>query len=51
MYLARVVGALVDQVGRTHFTMRWGNALGFALSIGVAYGAGWFKSQPWKKKA
>ena len=51
MYLARVLGALFDQVGRTHFTMLWVNALGFALIIGVAYGAGWFKSQPWKKKA
>ncbi|MEO0370865.1 MAG: OpgC domain-containing protein [Pseudomonadota bacterium] len=50
MYLARLLGALFDQVGRTHFTMLWVNALGFALIIAVAYGAGWFKSQPWKKK-
>jgi len=51
MYLARVLGALLDQVGRTHVTMLWVNMLGFALIIAVAYGAGWFKSQPWKKKA
>ncbi|MEM6588873.1 MAG: OpgC domain-containing protein [Pseudomonadota bacterium] len=50
MYLARLLGALFDQVGRTHFTMLWVNALGFAIIIVIAYGAGWFKSQPWKKR-
>ncbi|MEM8539081.1 MAG: OpgC domain-containing protein, partial [Pseudomonadota bacterium] len=50
MYLARLLGALFDQVGRTHFSMLWVNALGFAIIITIAFGAGWFKSQPWKKK-
>ncbi len=47
MYLARLLGALLDQVGRTSFSMLYVNALGFATIIAVAYGAGWFKSQPW----
>ncbi|WP_245819061.1 OpgC family protein [Marivita hallyeonensis] len=51
MYLARVLGALLDQVGRTGFSMLWVNLLGFALIIGVAYGAAWFKSHPWKRAA
>ncbi|MCK0150351.1 OpgC domain-containing protein [Marivita sp. S6314] len=51
MFLARLMGALLDQVGRTALSMLWVNALGFALIVAVAYGAGWFKSQPWKKKA
>ena len=51
MFLARLLGVLVDQVGRTHLSMALVNGLGFALIIAVAYGAGWFKSQPWKKRA
>lgn len=51
MFLARLLGVLLDQFGRTHLTMLWVNALGFALIIGVAFGAGWFKAQPWKKRA
>ncbi|MEM7440325.1 MAG: OpgC domain-containing protein [Pseudomonadota bacterium] len=50
MYVARLLGAIFDQVGRNHFSMFWVNALGFAAIIGVAYGAGWFKAQPWKTK-
>ena len=50
MYLARLMGVLLDQVGRSHLSMLWVNALGFALIIAVAYGAGWFKSQPWKTR-
>jgi hypothetical protein len=50
MYIARLMGALLDQVDRTHLSMIYVNALGFALIIAVAYGAGWFKSQPWKKR-
>ncbi|MEM8980071.1 MAG: OpgC domain-containing protein [Pseudomonadota bacterium] len=49
MFLARLLGVLFDQVGRTHWSMLWVNLLGFALIIGVAYGAAWIKSQPWKK--
>ncbi|WP_371224856.1 OpgC family protein [Roseovarius sp. 2305UL8-3] len=49
MYLARLLGAALDQVGRSHLSMLYINALGFALLITVAYGAGWFKSHPWRK--
>ena len=51
MFLARMLGVLFDQVGRTHLTMFWVNALGFAIIIALAYGVGWFKTQPWKKRA
>ncbi len=50
MYLARLLGVAFDHVGRTHASMFYINALGFGLLISVAYGAGWFKSQPWRKK-
>ncbi|PSL19067.1 OpgC family protein [Shimia abyssi] len=51
MYLARLMGVVLDNVGRTHFSMLWVNLLGFAIIIAVAYGVAWFKSQPWKKRA
>ncbi|MEM6385831.1 MAG: OpgC domain-containing protein [Pseudomonadota bacterium] len=50
MFLARLMGALLDQVERTYFSMFWVNLLGATLIVGVAYGAGWFKSQPWKSR-
>ena len=50
MFLARLMGALLDQVGRTHMTMLWVNLLGAALIVGVAYLAAWYKSAPWKAK-
>lgn len=50
MFLARLLGVTFDVVGRTHLTMTLVNLGGFAILIGVAYGAGWFKSQPWRKK-
>lgn len=51
MFLARLMGALLDQVGRTHFSMLWVNLLGAAIIVGVAYGASYYKSQPWKKRS
>ncbi|MFY0616665.1 OpgC family protein [Shimia sp.] len=51
MFLARLMGALLDQVGRTHFSMLWVNFLGAALIVGVAYGAAKFKSQPWRSRS
>ncbi|MDA8586657.1 OpgC domain-containing protein [Rhodobacteraceae bacterium] len=50
MYVARLLGATFDQIGRSYTTMIWVNMTGFAILIAIAYGAGWFKSQPWKKK-
>ncbi|XHY17472.1 hypothetical protein SuNHUV7_22670 (plasmid) [Pseudoseohaeicola sp. NH-UV-7] len=51
MYLARLLGVLLDVLGRNYASMFFVNMLGFALLIGVAYGAGWFKSQPWRQRA
>lgn len=51
MFLARLMGALLDQVGRTHFSMLWVNLLGAAIIVGVAYGASYYKSRPWKKRS
>ncbi|MEM9342325.1 MAG: OpgC domain-containing protein [Pseudomonadota bacterium] len=51
MFLARLMGALLDVVGRTHFSMLWVNLLGASLIVGVAYLASWYKSQPWKPKS
>jgi hypothetical protein len=50
MFLARLMGALLDQVGRTHLSMFWVNLLGAALIVAVAYIASWYKSQPWKSR-
>ena len=27
------------------------NLLGFVLMVALAYGVGWFKAQPWRRKA
>jgi hypothetical protein len=35
-------------VGRTAFTALLVNILGMAVLVAVAYGAGWFKSGPWR---
>jgi len=50
MFLARLMGALLDQVGRTHISMLWVNLLGAAIIVGIAYLAAWYKSAPWKSK-
>lgn len=51
MFLARLLGVALDTLGRTHLTMALVNLAGFAILIGAAYGAGWFKSHPWRKRA
>ncbi|MBM7066133.1 OpgC family protein [Actibacterium sp. 188UL27-1] len=50
MYLARLMGVALDDIGRTHFTMALVNITGILLLIALAYGVGWFKSQPWRTK-
>ncbi len=50
MVLARVNGYLLDLIGRNGFTWALVNLTGFGLLIACAYGAGWFKSQPWRAK-
>ncbi|TFL16270.1 OpgC family protein [Jannaschia formosa] len=50
MFLARVNGWAIDVIGAG--AGRWAlvNLAGFALLVACAYGAGWFKSQPWRAK-
>ncbi|PWJ13789.1 OpgC family protein [Jannaschia seohaensis] len=50
MFLARVNGWLIDVIGESGWTWALVNLTGFGLLIGCAYGAGWFKSQPWRIK-
>lgn len=50
MVLARFIGFVFDQIGRSTLTVVIGNLIGFALIIGLAYLVGWFKSQPWRAK-
>jgi len=50
MFFARLMGVALDVMGRTTFTVSLVNLIGFAAIIGVAYLAGWFKSNPWKPK-
>ncbi|WP_298854510.1 OpgC family protein [uncultured Ruegeria sp.] len=48
MAAARLIGVALDQTGRDVATVFTANMIGFAMIIGVAYLAAWFKSQPWK---
>ena len=48
--LARFIGFALDQTDRAILTTAAANLAGFALIIGCAYGAAWFKSQPWRAR-
>ncbi len=48
MVAARVIGFVLDLIGRTTLIVWLANLVGFALIVGVAYLAAWFKSQPWR---
>ncbi|UWQ51168.1 OpgC family protein [Leisingera caerulea] len=50
MALARFIGFALDQTDRAVMTTAYANLVGFFLIIGCAYGAAWFKSQPWRAK-
>lgn len=50
MAAARLIGVALDMAGRDVATVFVANMIGFAMIIGVAYLAAWFKSQPWKSK-
>ncbi len=50
MAAARLIGVGLDQTGRDSAAVFAANIIGFAMIIGVAYLAAWFKSQPWKSK-
>lgn len=49
MVAARLIGFALDQVSRSTLNVCLANLTGFAMIIGVAYCAAWFKSQPWRK--
>jgi len=51
MYLARLMGVALDVTGRTPLNAVLINLAGMALLVAVAYGAGWFKSAPWRRPA
>ncbi|OIQ31658.1 MAG: hypothetical protein BM562_07365 [Alphaproteobacteria bacterium MedPE-SWcel] len=51
MALARFLGAALDQTERGIAVTAAVNLAGFVLIILCAYGAAWFKSQPWRRKA
>lgn len=51
MVLARVNGFVLDNIGRDAFTWALVNLTGFGLLILCAYGAGWFKTHPWRARA
>ena len=48
MVAARIIGFVLDLIGRTTLIVWLANLVGFALIVGVAYLAAWFKSQPWR---
>lgn len=50
MFTARIMGFAMDVMGRDLITTLAVNLVGCALLVAVAYGAGWFKSQPWNLK-
>lgn len=48
MFTARIMGFVMDIIGRATVTVLLVNLAGAAILVTTAYGAGWFKSQPWK---
>ncbi len=51
MFIARIMGFIMDLTGRTTGIALLVNLGGALVLVAVAYGAGWFKSQPWKGTA
>lgn len=51
MFIARVSGFVMDNIGRDTWTVVAVNFAGMGVLVLTAYGAGWYKSQPWRKKA
>ena len=50
MFTARVMGFAMDVMGRDTGTTLLVNVAGACVLIATAYGAGWFKTQPWRAK-
>ena len=51
MFTARVSGFVMDNIGRETWTVVAVNLAGMGVLVLTAYGAGWYKSQPWRRKA
>ncbi|WP_299867119.1 OpgC family protein [uncultured Roseobacter sp.] len=51
MFTARVSGFVMDNIGRDTWTVVAVNLAGMGVLVLTAYGAGWYRSQPWRKKA
>jgi len=49
MFTARLMGFAMDLLGRDVSTTLLVNIAGGCVLVAVAYGAGWFKSQPWRR--
>ncbi|MEL6336654.1 MAG: OpgC domain-containing protein [Pseudomonadota bacterium] len=49
--LAIALGAFLDVWGREMLPTAIANLTGFAILTGVAYGAAWFRKQPWRGEA
>ncbi len=50
MAVARLLGFVLDQIGRSSASVLLVNLMGFAMIVAVAYIAAWFKSHPWRSK-
>ena len=48
MFTARLMGFVMDITGRATLTVLLVNLAGACILVATAYGAGWFKSQPWR---
>lgn len=48
MFTARLMGFVMDITGRATVTVLLVNLAGACILVATAYGAGWFKSQPWR---
>ena len=49
MFLAQVMGLAMDLTSRSTANTLLVNLIGAIVLVGTAYGAGWFKTQPWKR--
>ena len=49
MFVAQAMGFVMDLTGRTTATTLLVNLGGAIILVATAYGAGWFKSNPWKR--
>ncbi len=48
MFTARLMGFIMDELGREVLTTLAVNLAGAGVLVATAYGTGWFKSQPWR---